>query len=62
MLLLSYPHMNRVDFSTILFLALPKSHIKHQLVQLQNVVCADHKKLIEGIKQVLMMNFKLASV
>ena len=38
MLLLSYPHMNRVNVSTILFLAVPKSRIKHQLVQLQNVV------------------------
>ena len=62
MLLLSYPHMNRVDILTILFLALSKSCIKHQLVQLQNVICADHKKLIKGMKQVLMMNFKLASV
>ena len=44
MLLLSYPHMNCVDVSTILFLAVSKSRIKHQLVLLQNVVCADHKK------------------
>ena len=64
MLLLSYPHMNHVEVSTILFLAVPKSRIKHQLhvVQLQYVVCADHKKLIKGKKRVLMMNFKLASV
>ena len=54
--------MNRVDVSTILFLAVPKSCIKHQLVQLQNVICADHKKLIKGKKRVLMMNFKLAFV
>ena len=61
MLLLSYPHMKCVDVSTILFLAVSKSRIKHQLVQLQNVVCADHKMLIKGMKQVL-MNFKLASM
>ena len=42
--------MNHVDVSTILFLAVPKPRIKHSLVQLQNVVCADHKKLIKGKK------------
>ena len=32
------------------------------LVRLQNVICADHKKLIKGKKRVLMMNFKHASI
>ena len=50
MVLLSYPHMNHVDVSIVLFLAMSKSRIKHPLVQLQNVVCADHKKLIKGKK------------
>ena len=51
MLLLSLsPHMNHVDVSTILLLAVPKSRIKHPLVQLQNIVYADHKKLIKDKK------------
>ena len=37
--------MYHVDISTV-----PKSRLKHPLVQLQNVVCADHKKLIKGKK------------
>ena len=62
MLLLSYQHINRVDVWTILFFALPKSRVKHQLIQLRNVVCADHKKLIKDKKQALMMNFKIVVV
>ena len=38
--------------------AVPKSRV----VQLQNVVCADHKNLIIGKKRILMMKFKLATV
>ena len=50
LLLLSYPPIHHVDISTVLFLAVPKPRIKHPQVQLQNVVCADHKKLIKGKK------------
>ena len=42
--------MNHVGVLTVLFLEVPKPRIEHPLVQLQNVVCADKKKLIKGKK------------
>ena len=59
MLPLSFPKISYVDGSTVLFLHQVKHH---PLVRVQNVLCADHKKLINGKKQVLMVNFKHTSV
>ena len=63
MLPLSYPHINYVDGSAVLFLQCQNIVTHHPLVRLiQTVVSADHKKLIKGKKRVIMMNLKHASM
>ena len=42
--------MNYKEVSTVLFLAATKPRLKHPLVKLQKIVCADHKQLIKGKK------------
>ena len=60
MLPLSYSHINYVDSLTVLQC---QSLVNHRpQVRLQNVVCADHKKLIKGKKRLLMMTIKHATV